>query len=124
MRDLSGKLAAARHSIDEQQQALAALDLVQAAVRETIAAERATLEHDVAVARARREATAQQVDRSQLGKYDRIRSRRHGQTVFSLVDGACGACDTSLPVQRAKQMAVRGSIEVCEGCGVLLYATE
>ena len=124
VRDLSGKLAAARHSIEEQQQALAALDLAQAAVRESIAAERATLEHDVAVARARREATAQQVDRSQLSKYDRIRSRRHGQTVFSLSDGACGSCDTSLPVQRAKQMAARGSIEVCEGCGVLLYATE
>ena len=38
--------------------------------------------------------------------------------------GACGNCDTSLPVQRRHEMARTGAIEMCEACGVLLYAAE
>lgn len=124
VRELANKLAAARRSIEEQQQALETLDEEQATARTEIGLERTGLETELRTARERRDGTAARVDASLLSKYDRIRSRRRSQTVFSLVDGACGACDTALPVQRGKQMATRGSIEVCEGCGVLLYATE
>ncbi|MEO6444797.1 MAG: hypothetical protein ABIZ91_18100, partial [Gemmatimonadaceae bacterium] len=115
VRDLTSRLAAARQSIEEQQQALSALDGAQATARTEIGLERNGLEAELRTARARRDETAARVDASLLSKYDRIRSRRRSQTVFSLADGACGACDTALPVQRGKQMATRGSIEVCEG---------
>ena len=67
---------------------------------------------------------ARHVTGSLRAKYDRIRSRRHAQAIFALVDGACGSCDTAVPVQRRTVMSSAGAIDVCEGCGVLLYAAE
>ena len=49
---------------------------------------------------------------------------RADQAIFVLADGSCACCDTAVPVQRRILMVNSGSIEVCETCGVLLYATE
>jgi predicted nucleic acid-binding Zn-ribbon protein len=56
-----------------------------------------------------------------LGKYDRIRGKRT-QALYALRGGSCGNCDTSVPLQRRNLMAGTGQIEICEACGVLLYA--
>jgi len=44
--------------------------------------------------------------------------------VFPLRNNSCGQCDTMLPLQRRSQMLNTGATEVCEGCGVMLYASE
>jgi predicted nucleic acid-binding Zn-ribbon protein len=56
-----------------------------------------------------------------LGKYDRIRGKRQ-RALYALRGGSCGNCDTAVPLQRRNMMAGSGQIEVCEACGVLLYA--
>ena len=43
--------------------------------------------------------------------------------LYALDNGACSCCDTAVPVQRRSMMATTGIIEVCEACGVLLYAS-
>jgi len=92
--------------------------------RETLAAERAKIEAELAEARAKRAQTASHVPKPILAKYDRIRTRRGEQAIFALRGPSCGHCDTAIPLQRRNQMIGTGQIEVCEACGVLLYATQ
>ena len=61
--------------------------------------------------------------RDLLAKYERIRGRKGQQAVYPLRGPSCGHCDTAIPLQRRNQMVNSGNIEVCEACGVLLYAT-
>ena len=42
--------------------------------------------------------------------------------LYALRGAACGRCNTAIPLQRRNVMAAGRSVEVCEGCGVLLYA--
>jgi predicted nucleic acid-binding Zn-ribbon protein len=72
-------------------------------------------------ARKERDAKAGGVPRPMLGKYDRIRGKRT-QALYALRGGSCGNCDTAIPLQRRNLMSGTGQIEVCEACGVLLYA--
>lgn len=102
---------------------LAALDARQATVRAELDAEVSSLETALAPARAAREAAATAVPTTLLSPYDRVRRRKPGQAVVALRGAACGACDTALPLQRFRQMASAMRLEVCEGCGVLLFAT-
>jgi predicted nucleic acid-binding Zn-ribbon protein len=110
--------------VEAQRQAIAEIDQSTRAERDAIAAERGEIEQELAAARAQREAVAVRVPRSTLQKYDRIRGRRGSQAVFPLVGPSCGNCDTAIPLQRRNAMAATGSIELCEVCGVLLYAPE
>jgi predicted nucleic acid-binding Zn-ribbon protein len=118
------RLTEARANVHTQEQALADLEASQAATRKEIAAERAALEEQMKGARGKREATARKVERNLLSKYDRIRGRKGVQAVFALRGPSCGNCDTAIPMQRRNIMAGTGRIEVCEACGVLLYAGE
>lgn len=113
-----------RHAVDEKERALAALDEEQRAARESLAADRASVEGERAAARARRDGTSRGVSRALLGKYDRIRQRRKGtgDVVYALRGPSCGNCDTAIPLQRRTIMQRTGAIEPCEACGVLLYA--
>jgi hypothetical protein len=102
-------------------QALAALDEQQKAARPEIEAKRSALQDQLDVAKRDRNGRAGSVSRPMLGKYDRIRGKRT-QALYALRGGSCGNCDTAVPLQRRNIMAVSGQIEVCEACGVLLYA--
>ena len=75
-------------------------------------------------AKGKRDAVAARVPNTMRTMYEKIRSRRKAQVVFAVTYGACGSCDTALPVQRRTQMLSKGTLELCEGCGMLLYATE
>jgi len=44
--------------------------------------------------------------------------------VFPLRGHSCANCDTVIPLQRRSAMLGSGATEICEGCGVLLYAGE
>jgi predicted nucleic acid-binding Zn-ribbon protein len=61
------------------------------------------------------------VPRGILSKYERIRGREKSFALYQLRGAACGRCNTAIPLQRRNVMAAGRTIEVCEGCGVLLY---
>ena len=114
-----------RTRITQAEHALAEMEASQEIERTAIATERRGVEEALRDARKKREGTAKRVTESLLVKYDKVRKRHRSDVVFPLTKaGACGNCDTSLPVQRRHEMARTGAIEMCEGCGVLLYAGE
>ena len=102
-------------------QALAAVEEEQQTARPEIEAKRSALQAQLDEARRDRDGRAGSVSRPMLGKYDRIRGKRT-QALYALRGGSCGNCDTAVPLQRRNIMAGSGQIEVCEACGVLLYA--
>jgi predicted nucleic acid-binding Zn-ribbon protein len=122
LRSLTGRVADGHASLKRQEGALHELDASQADARTQIEAERAELDGEFAAASGLRKKLSAEVDSAMLQKYDRIRSRRRSQALFALDNGACSCCDTAVPVQRRSMMASTGVIEVCEACGVLLYA--
>jgi hypothetical protein len=101
--------------------ALTAVELEQMEARPEIEAKRAELQSQLDAAKQERNSRAGSVPRPTLGKYDRIRGRR-GQALYPLRGGSCGNCDTAVPLQRRNLMQASGDIEICEACGVLLYA--
>jgi predicted nucleic acid-binding Zn-ribbon protein len=107
---------------DTHENALTDLDLRHAEDRASIESQRDEIQGALSVARAGRSDKAAGVNRTLLAKYDRIRAARKRGALFSLRGPSCGNCDTSVPMQRRNIMAARGNIEVCEQCGVLLYA--
>lgn len=124
LREIETSVTAIRGAAEAHRQALAEFDATQEDKRAAIQGEKATLDAQLSAARAKRDATAAKVPTSMRSTYDRIRSRRRAQVVFAVTYGACGSCDTAIPVQRRNQMVVKGTLELCEGCGMLLYATE
>lgn len=124
VRELVSRLADSRKALETRQAELERLDAEQAGAREAINAEQSALQASLAEARAARDAKAEKVSAALRAKYDRIRARRRSTSLFSLESGACGSCDTSLPVQRRNALTSTGAIDVCEACGVLIYAKE
>lgn len=122
LRSLVNRVADAHTSLKKQEADLAALDQSQAEARAAIDGERGSIQEELTAATKVRDSLAAAVEVATLHKYDRIRSRRRAQAIFVLEDGACTCCDTAVPVQRRSMMATTGAIEVCEACGVLLYA--
>jgi predicted nucleic acid-binding Zn-ribbon protein len=101
---------------------LAELEERQASVRDELNAQRAALEEEIAKARARRQEAAARVEPRTLQRYDRVRSRRRQRSVFALRGTSCSNCDTAIPTQRRAALASGDTVDVCESCGVLLYA--
>jgi hypothetical protein len=102
---------------------LAALEVEQATAREEVAAERATLDGELAAAKQRRAASAEAVPAALRTRYDRTRNKKRARVVVALNGLACGACDTAIPMQRRHAMLSGTLIEVCEVCGVMMYHT-
>src|SRR5688500_8060128 len=119
-----GRIGAMRHHVAELETALADVERRQADARAALDTERAEIDAQLAKARAKRDRTAQDVPRSMLAKYEKVRSRRRAETLFPLRGPSCSACDTAIPTQRRAVMAASGTVEMCEGCGALLYAGE
>lgn len=106
----------------KQRRAIEALETSQADERKTLDEEAARIGADLGKAQAERSEQAGGIGRTILSRYDRIRARRKGHAVFPLAGGACACCDTAIPMHRRNAMATSGGIDVCEACGVLLYA--
>ena len=119
-----GRIGEMRHHVSDLETALTDVERRQAEARLALDAERSEIEGEISVARGKRDRTAQAVPRPMLTKYDKVRSRRRAETVFPLRGPSCSACDTAIPTQRRAVMAASGTIEMCEGCGALLYAGE
>jgi predicted nucleic acid-binding Zn-ribbon protein len=121
---VQGRLNEMRHHIADLEKQLADVEHRQTDARAALDKERAEIEAQIAQDQAKRDETAKAVPRSMLSKYDRVRTRRRAETVFPLRGTSCSACDTAIPTQRRAAMAATGSLEMCEGCGALLYAGE
>ena len=119
-----GRISEMRHHVAELESALADVEHRQADTRAALDTERSEIEAEIAGARAKRDETARAVPKPMLAKYDKVRSRRRAETLFPLRGPSCSACDTAIPTQRRAVMAASGTIEMCEGCGALLYAGE
>lgn len=124
VRELVTRLADARKALEMRQSELERLDAEQQGTRDAINAEQTALQASLAGARAARDAKAEKVSAQNRKMYERIRARRRSTSLFALESGACGSCDTSIPVQRRNAMSSSGAIDVCEACGVLIYAKE
>jgi uncharacterized protein len=119
---ISRRLVDLRAAAETHDRTLHELEERHAAERTEINLARSEVEDELAARRATRAGSATRVERSLLQKYDRIRAARHDGAIFPLRGPSCGHCDTSVPLQRRNLMSARGSIEVCETCGVLMYA--
>ena len=62
--------------------------------------------------------------RSLRTRYERLRKARSGDVVVPLVGGSCGACHTSIPLNRRSQIRAGTLLDGCEGCGAILYPPE
>ena len=121
---VQGRINELRHHVADLEKGVADVEERQASTRAELQTERAAIDKEVGVAQAKRDHTAKSVPAAMLYKYDRVRVRKRAETVFPLRDKSCSACDTAIPTQRRAAMAATGSLEMCEGCGVLLYAGE
>lgn len=110
--------------VEDRHSRLADLEKERDAAKESIAAERTRLEAELKAVRADRNEKAGTIARPLMSTYDRIRSKKRVHALFPIKGTSCGNCDTAVPMQRRTQMVATGKTEVCEGCGVLLYAGE
>jgi predicted nucleic acid-binding Zn-ribbon protein len=123
LQSLNGRIADLKRAEEATLAELGEVDERQSAERADIARQRAELEGEKEAARRKRDASAARVPRSILSKYERIRGREKSFALYQLRGAACGRCNTAIPLQRRNVMAAGRTIEVCEGCGVLLYTT-
>lgn len=107
---------------EDRQARVSELEQQRDAAKDAIAAERTKLETELNSIRSRRNEKAGKIGRSLISMYDRIRSKKRVHALFPLRNNSCSNCDTNIPMQRRAQMVATGKPEVCEGCGVLLYA--
>jgi uncharacterized protein len=109
---------------DERELIASELETAQTTARDSLSADQKQIEKELAAAKRAREEKAKLVSRSLLTRYDRTRSRKRVHAFFPLRGNSCGNCDTAIPLQRRSIMSATGSTEVCEGCGVMLYAVD
>ena len=92
--------------------------------RDRLEARRAELEEELAAARREREERASMLDRPLRIRYDRLRKARTGDVIVPLLGGSCGACHTSIPLNRRSQIKSGSILDGCEVCGAILYPPE
>lgn len=110
-----------RAGLTQQKTELAALETEQEAARAEVGAEKSVIDGEMQVARDKRAVSAKSVPTGLLSRYDRIRGRKRVEAVVAMRGMSCGACDTSIPMQRRHVMSNTAAIELCEACGVLMY---
>jgi predicted nucleic acid-binding Zn-ribbon protein len=96
----------------------------QAEVREALSQRMTVAQAEREKARAVREASGAEVERALRQRYERLRSGRVARVVVPLAGAACGACYTTVPLNRRSQIRSGAVIDWCESCGVILYYAE
>jgi len=110
--------------VRDEERNLAELEQAQAPERAEVAQRRAGLEAERDAAQRLRDETATQVKKALYVQYDRLRRTRSSDVVVPLVGGACGACHTTVPLNRRSQIKAGNIIDACEACGAILYPPE
>jgi predicted nucleic acid-binding Zn-ribbon protein len=119
---IQGRINEMRHQVADLETQLADVETRQAETRASLDADRARIEGELGQATGKRDGLARAVPPRMLATYEKVRSRRRAEIVFPLRGASCSACDTAIPTQRRAAMASTGALEMCEGCGMLLYA--
>lgn len=115
---------AAEREVAEAEQALAAVREAQSPDREALAGRRETIMAQLERAQTVRGEATHSVNAALLVRYERIRRGKVPLALYALHADACGHCFTAVPTQRRVLIQRGASIEGCEACGVLLYASE
>jgi len=110
--------------VSDEENKVAAADLEQAPERARLEERRLDLVAEREAAVRDRESSAEQIDKPLRTRYDRLRRSRAKDVVVPLVGGTCGACHTSIPLNRRSQIRSGAVIDGCEGCGAILYPAE
>lgn len=116
------RLADLRKEVGTREAAVTEIEKVQQETRAALDADRVALETELKGVLKERAKKAVAIPKSLMVKYDHIRKRHRSEVVFALRGNSCAHCDTALPVQRHSSMKTTGVTEMCEGCGVLLFA--
>jgi predicted nucleic acid-binding Zn-ribbon protein len=119
---MARRLGELQAALEAHRGAFEALEAEQAEARVSLQADVERLEGAIAEARRVRDAKATDIRPGMLSRYERIALRRRDRALYAIRGLTCGACDTSIPLQRRNALLVAGLIDVCEACGVLLYA--
>ena len=120
----SDAVTQAQFKAAEEERNVAGIAESQTPEREGLEARRAELDAELAEARRVREASASQLEKSLRVRYERLRKARSGDVIVPLMNGACGSCHTSIPLNRRGQIKSGAIIDTCEVCGVILYPPE
>ena len=119
---INRRLEELRGVLSGQHHELAGVEAEQEAARSEVASERVAIDGELADAKAKRATAAMLVPEGLRSKYDRIRGgKKRTEAVFAMSGMSCGNCDTAIPMQRRHVMNNTGAIDLCEGCGVLMY---
>jgi predicted nucleic acid-binding Zn-ribbon protein len=119
---MARRLGELQSALEAHKAAFESLEAEQADARTTLQAEIDRLEGAIGEARRVRDGKAADIRPAMLSRYERIATRRRDMALYAIRGLTCGACDTSIPLQRRNALLVAGLIDVCEACGVLLYA--
>jgi predicted nucleic acid-binding Zn-ribbon protein len=114
-------VTALERKVSEEESKVAAADLEQAPARAQLAERRRQLEAERDAAVLAREGSAEQIDKPLRNRYERLRRSRDRDVVVPLVGGTCGACHTTIPLNRRSQIRSGAILDGCEGCGAILY---
>jgi uncharacterized protein len=120
----SDAVTLAQFKAAEEERNVGAVAEGQEPERERLASRRRELEDELARAQQDREDSASQLERTLRIRYDRLRKARSGDVIVPLVNGACGACHTSIPLNRRSQIRAGTVVDNCEVCGAILYPFE
>lgn len=81
------------------------------------------LEQEIDIQRDRKKNRETRLGAAALRLYQKVRSGRTRRVLAPLTqDGVCGNCFTMIPLQRQADIRSGRKLEICEGCGVILYA--
>lgn len=111
-------------AVAEEEKKVETLAETQQPERSKLDDRRAELEAELNEAKREREESASRLDRALRSHYDRLRRSRAADVVVPLTGGTCGACHTSIPLNRRSQIRSGAVLETCEGCGAILYPPE
>lgn len=120
----SDAVTQAQFKAAEEERNVGAVAEGQTAERERLAERQRALEAELAQAQREREDSASRLDRPLRIRYDRLRKARSGEVIVPLLNGACGACHTSIPLNRRSQIKAGTVVDNCEVCGAILYPPE
>jgi uncharacterized protein len=117
-------VATLEQKVAKEEQNVEALAEAQQPDRGVLDERRAELQRELDRANRQREESASRLDRQLRNRYDRLRRSRAADVVVPLVGGTCGACHTSIPLNRRSQIKSGAVLDGCEGCGAILYPPE
>ncbi len=121
---MEDRVTSLQEKVAEAQVALEALREEQAGVRDQLTAQEAEIQREREQALEARAASAAEIDKRLLTRYDRLRQNRTPEVVVPLNGPACGSCFTTVPLHRRSLIKSGAVLEGCEVCGVILYIAD